>query len=280
MPVGGLEGAHIAPAHPHLLTPALKGWLAMTQQMQRLPLELIKDTRLGIDVNHYVRQLLTSEDHREPMVAAVGGYPLALASVIEKQMKQLEDMRITPVLVFNGLPMAATRKMLYGPGRRNAPSLPGTPASTTRSLAGGGSAGSEHGGIGPSGGQPFLFIDPETQQAEAKYRDAAWQRYESGEPEAAAHIWQSGPKKGMWIDPSEITKLVWRVVRHRYIEFIVAPYSSHAQVCSSRSHSCPTNPSLAARLLSQPSKGLHTLNLWPYRDAHVSDHPHHPLYRL
>lgn len=202
----------------------------MTQQMQRLPLDVLKDTRIGIDVNHYVRQLLTSEDHREPMVAAVGGYPLALASVIEKQMKNLEDMRITPVLIFNGLPMAATRKMLYAPGRRNAGSLPGTPASTTRSLAGG----SEHGGIGPSGGQPFLFMDPEAQQEEAKWRAAAWQRYESGDPEGAIGIWKSGPKKGMWIDPSEITKLVWKVVKHRYMEFMVAPYSSHAQVCRIR----------------------------------------------
>lgn len=228
MPVGGLEGTY-EPNLPSLpLTPLRKGWLAATQQLQRLPLDVLKDTRLGIDVNHYVRQLLTSEDYREPMVAAVGGYPTALASVIEKQMKSLEDMRITPVLVFNGLPMAATRKMLYGAGRRNHSSLPGTPASTTRSLPGG----SEYGGAGPAGGsQPFLFTDAEAQRMEAQYRDAAWQRYEAGEPDAAASIWQAGPRKGMWIDPAEITKLVWRVVRHRYIEFIVAPYSSHAQVC-------------------------------------------------
>ncbi|GHJ87340.1 hypothetical protein NliqN6_3742 [Naganishia liquefaciens] len=210
MPVGGLEG-----------------WLAATQQMQRLPLEVLKDTRLGIDVNHYVRQLLTSEDYREPMVAAVGGYPTALASVIEKQMKSLEDMRITPILVFNGLPLAATRKMLYGSGRRNPSSLPGTPASTTRSLPGG----SEYGGTTPGGSsQPFLFMDAEAQRFEAACRDAAWTRYESGEPEVAISMWEAGPRKGMWIDPAEITKLVWRVVRHRYIDFIVAPYSSHAQL--------------------------------------------------
>jgi hypothetical protein len=195
--------------------------------LQRLPLEVLKDTRLGIDVNHYVRQLLTSPDYREPMVAAVGGYPTALANVIEKQMKSLEDMRITPVLVFNGLPMAATRKMLYA-SRRNPASLPGTPASTTRSLPGG----SEYGGAGPGGSsQPFLYMDMDAQQHEARFREAAWQAYENGEPERAASIWESGPRKGMWIDPAEITKLVWRVVRHRYIEFIVAPYSSHAQVC-------------------------------------------------
>ncbi|KAJ9122498.1 hypothetical protein QFC22_001927 [Naganishia vaughanmartiniae] len=209
----------------------LQGWLGLTRQIQTLPLELLKDTRMGIDVNHYVRQLLTSEEYREPMVAAVGGYPIALANIIEKQMKQLENMRITPVLVFNGLPMAATRKTL-NTGRRTNGSLPGTPASAPRSLAGG----SEYGGHGPTPGHPFVFTDPEAQLAEAKCRDAAWQRYESGEPEAAGHIWQSGPTNGMWIDPAEITKLVWRVVRHRYIEFVVAPYSSHAQLAYFLNH--------------------------------------------
>jgi hypothetical protein len=211
------------------LTP--KGWLSSSQQIQRLPLDLIKETRLGIDVNHYVRQLLTSEEHREPMVAAVGGFPIALTSVIERQMKQLEDMRIIPVLVFSGLPMAATRKVLYG-GQGNAgSSLPGTPASATRTLPGGGPGGPERTGTAPSGSsQPFVFTDLEAQQAEAKCREAAWQRYESGQLDDATAIWQSGPNKGMWIDPSEITKLVWRVVRHRYIEFVVAPYSAHAQV--------------------------------------------------
>jgi len=73
--------------------------------IQQAPLSALSDTKIGIDVSHYVRQILTSEETREPLIAATGGLPIALTAHIEADLRVLEHLRITPVFVFNGLPL-------------------------------------------------------------------------------------------------------------------------------------------------------------------------------
>lgn len=63
----------------------------------------LKDTRLGIDANLYVRRLLSNPETKEPFVAALGGVPLALEDHITNDMRALEKERIKPIFVFSGL---------------------------------------------------------------------------------------------------------------------------------------------------------------------------------
>ncbi|SNX85841.1 related to MKT1 - retroviral protease signature protein [Melanopsichium pennsylvanicum] len=72
--------------------------------IQTSPLSALKDTRLGIDLSHYLKQLLSSPSTSEPLVAALGGAPIALISHIENDLRALEKARIKPVFILNGLP--------------------------------------------------------------------------------------------------------------------------------------------------------------------------------
>lgn len=74
--------------------------------VQSAPLSALAGTRLGIDVNYYVRTLLQDPDQREPLIASTGGLPLSLANRIESDLRQLDKARIKPVFVFSGLPLA------------------------------------------------------------------------------------------------------------------------------------------------------------------------------
>ncbi|EIM22091.1 viral life cycle-related protein, partial [Wallemia mellicola CBS 633.66] len=67
------------------------------------PLSALSDTRLGIDVQTYLNKLFLDFSTKEPMVAAMGGHPLALISHIESDLRFLEKSHIKPVFIFNGL---------------------------------------------------------------------------------------------------------------------------------------------------------------------------------
>ena len=71
---------------------------------QTCPLSALKDTRLGIDLAYYLKQLLSSPSTSEPSVAALGGAPIALISHIENDLRALEKARVKPVFVLNGIP--------------------------------------------------------------------------------------------------------------------------------------------------------------------------------
>lgn len=92
----------------------LEGFLHDAQLLQDAQLSSLKNTRLGIDLSYYLRQLLSSADAAEPLVAAIGGQPLALMSKIERDLRVLEQNRIKPVFVLNGLsPAKRTRPFSY-----------------------------------------------------------------------------------------------------------------------------------------------------------------------
>ncbi|SPO28323.1 related to MKT1 - retroviral protease signature protein [Ustilago trichophora] len=71
---------------------------------QTCPLSALKDTRLGIDLSYYLKQLLASPSTSEPLVAALGGAPIALISHIENDLRTLEKARVKPVFILNGIP--------------------------------------------------------------------------------------------------------------------------------------------------------------------------------
>lgn len=71
--------------------------------MQTLPLSVLADSRLGIDAHFYLKQLTDNPPSREPLLAATGGIPLALAQRIETDLRTLEKLHVKPVFVFPGL---------------------------------------------------------------------------------------------------------------------------------------------------------------------------------
>ncbi|KAF7309372.1 XPG I-region protein [Mycena indigotica] len=80
-----------------------QNFLVERKHLQTLPLSVLSDSRLGIDASHYLEQLTDNPPTREPLLAATGGLPLALAQRIETDLRTLERLRIKPVFVFTGL---------------------------------------------------------------------------------------------------------------------------------------------------------------------------------
>ncbi|KAL7309521.1 hypothetical protein PS15m_010389 [Mucor circinelloides] len=59
----------------------------------------LKDTRLGIDGNYWLRKIVLKEN----TVAAMGGLPLRLTASIEKELEGFKASGIQPIFVFSGL---------------------------------------------------------------------------------------------------------------------------------------------------------------------------------
>ncbi|CAO1628748.1 unnamed protein product [Parajaminaea phylloscopi] len=84
----------------------LDALLAERNLLQSCPLSALKGTRIGIDLDIYLRSVLNHPASYEPFVAALGGAPLALISHIENDLRSLERSSIKPVFVLSGLPPA------------------------------------------------------------------------------------------------------------------------------------------------------------------------------
>ena len=82
----------------------LQAYLLDRGLVQSCPLSALKDSRIGIDLTYYLKQLLSSPQTSEPLVAALGGQPIALISHIEADLRALDKHRIRPVFVVTGLP--------------------------------------------------------------------------------------------------------------------------------------------------------------------------------
>ncbi|CAG8485691.1 2066_t:CDS:10 [Ambispora gerdemannii] len=65
-------------------------------------LNLLKETRLGIEGAFWLRKLLQNSG-KEPATAAIGGIPIGLRGAIEKELELLKSFGIIPFFVFNGL---------------------------------------------------------------------------------------------------------------------------------------------------------------------------------
>ena len=73
---------------------------------------MLRDSVLGIDAAHYLDRLLTTSPSKEPLLSALGGFPLALKNHVEHELKVLRALRITPLFVFSGMDFAVREKPL------------------------------------------------------------------------------------------------------------------------------------------------------------------------
>lgn len=79
----------------------LDEWAA--PRTQSLPLSALKGAVVGIDASHYISQHLLQPSTREPLLVALGGFPFALKTNIERELQTLKDLGVGCFFVFNGL---------------------------------------------------------------------------------------------------------------------------------------------------------------------------------
>lgn len=173
-------------AHPAIIMiRGLQAYLHDRGLTQSAPLSALKDTRLGIDLSFYLKQLLSSPSTSEPLVAALGGAPIALISHIENDLRALERARVKPVFVLNGIQ----------PNKRV---------------------------------RPFSYEDPRVKQ-----RHRAWEAYENGQVDVTHSLLSASNS----VHHPDLYRAILRALRHRNVEFLVAPYLASGQLVSLERHS-------------------------------------------
>ncbi|KAJ6139665.1 XPG N-terminal [Penicillium samsonianum] len=70
---------------------------------QSLPLSALKGAVIGIDASHYINQHLVNQSTREALLGALGGFPFALRTNIEKELQTFKNLGVATIFVFNGL---------------------------------------------------------------------------------------------------------------------------------------------------------------------------------
>ncbi|KAK4870601.1 hypothetical protein LT330_004949 [Penicillium expansum] len=70
---------------------------------QSLPLSALKGAAIGIDASHYINQHLVNQSTREALLGALGGFPFALRTNIEKELQTFKNLGVATIFVFNGL---------------------------------------------------------------------------------------------------------------------------------------------------------------------------------
>lgn len=66
-------------------------------------------------------------------------------------------------------------------------------------------------------------------EREAAVKNEAWAFYEGGEVERAV-LTLTQIRNGAWTDWRDVVRSILRIFRHRFVEYIVAPYLEYAQV--------------------------------------------------
>jgi hypothetical protein len=80
---------------------ALDDWAA--SRTLSLSLSSLRGAVVGIDASYYISQHLHHHASREPLLIALGGFPFALKSTVEKELQTFKNLGIACVFVFNGL---------------------------------------------------------------------------------------------------------------------------------------------------------------------------------
>eukprot|EP01059_Diplonema_ambulator_P009168 TRINITY_DN189_c6_g1_i1.p1 TRINITY_DN189_c6_g1~~TRINITY_DN189_c6_g1_i1.p1 ORF type:complete len:793 (+),score=324.47 TRINITY_DN189_c6_g1_i1:52-2430(+) len=70
-------------------------------------LSKLKGTRIAIDAHHWMKVLTPKIS--EPFQAVMGGVPLTMEKAIQQELAKFKKAEITPIFVFNGLPMILTQ---------------------------------------------------------------------------------------------------------------------------------------------------------------------------
>lgn len=60
-------------------------------------------TKIAVEASHYLQQLIDQPPTNEPLLSALGGFPLALRKHIESDLAQWKEANLEPFFVFEGM---------------------------------------------------------------------------------------------------------------------------------------------------------------------------------
>lgn len=78
-------------------------WAGAAQLGHTLPLEQLRNHRLGIEAEDYINNILINPPTREPLLPALGGLPFSLEDTVKNHLSSLSQHGIEPYFVFSGL---------------------------------------------------------------------------------------------------------------------------------------------------------------------------------
>lgn len=176
-------------------------WAATVQLGRSASFEQLKERRLGIEAEDYINDILTNSPTKEPLLPALGGLPFALEEIVKGQISILKEHGIQPFFVFSGLKLNGQEDKLQASLK------------ATKSIAN------------------------------------AWELYNASEPERAVSEFGTLCKLDTQnqdaykitvtdldplgtLDVDHIYRYIQSIFRKNNVDFLVAPYSSCAQVSS------------------------------------------------
>ena len=83
-----------------LVVPVFEAWVA-PRLTHSMPLSCLSGSVIGVDAIYYLETLLAA--HKEPLLSALGGFPLALENTVKKELDDIQSSGLKLHFVFNGL---------------------------------------------------------------------------------------------------------------------------------------------------------------------------------
>ena len=62
----------------------------------------MKDAVIGVEATHYLRKMMAESPAHEPLLAALGGEPIALKHYLNQELDNWKDNAMRPLFVFDG----------------------------------------------------------------------------------------------------------------------------------------------------------------------------------
>lgn len=67
-----------------------------------MPFSELKDAVIGVEATSYLQHMIDDQPSHEPLLAALGGDPIALKHHIENELDKWSSNQMRPVFVFDG----------------------------------------------------------------------------------------------------------------------------------------------------------------------------------
>lgn len=167
-----------------------------------MPLTCLNGSVIGIDALYYLENLLAS--HKEPLLSALGGFPLALEERILKELGEIQSCGIKLEFVFNGLDWGIKDDHF-------AASIASARANTTAF---------------------DIYEKDQAKEAIAVFRESGLTPFGPfGALDATDYRFNTLTVNVGAPTPAALVPFLKKVLHENEIPFIVAPYSALAQVC-------------------------------------------------
>ena len=67
-----------------------------------MPFSDLQGAHIGVEASYYLQNMIDEPPAHEPLLAALGGYPMSLKLHIQAELDQWKENGMTPIFVFEG----------------------------------------------------------------------------------------------------------------------------------------------------------------------------------